>query len=108
MKTRIDWMNNAKEHWQDNKERLIKIMGRMTWDTDYIGKSLPMMPGEGIKAAIKEFRIPKVDAISYDCHELAPFGLCGISGHYKNADVKIYIVDEGSHLMPLCAEVTEI
>jgi len=65
------------------------------------------MPGLGIKAAIKEFKIPKVDKIAIS-NEMAPYGLYGISAHYKNADVKLYFVDEGDHISSLCQEVEEL
>jgi len=63
------------------------------------------MPALGIQTAIKEFRIPKVSAVSYNCHEFAPYGLYGIEGHYIGCTVRIFVVDEGSHLCPLCAYV---
>ena len=104
---RIDWMNNAKGHWDGRQEEILGVMSRMVWDYDYKGKAIAMMPALGIQSAIKEFCIPKVDAVSYSCMEMAPYGFYGVSGHYKNADVKIYILDEGSFLTPVCAEVTE-
>lgn len=102
--SRVDWIQVSKHHWQGNEVRITGIIGRMQWETDFAGKQYPMMPALGIKNAIAELKIPKVSAIAIS-NELAPFGLYGIEAHYKNADVKIYIVDEGSLIAPLCIEV---
>lgn len=66
----------------------------------------PFMPGEGIKAAIKELRIPKVSHVAWS-HELAPYGFYGIRGHYTNGDAEVYIVDLGTHLVPVCSDFHE-
>jgi len=103
---RIDWMKTGTKHTQD-KAKIMAIIGRMQWDDDFRGKQLPMMPALGIQAAIKNLKLPKVDSISYSCMELAPFGLYGVSCHFKNSDVKMFFVDEGSSLVPICAYVKE-
>ena len=102
---RIDWMKTGAEHTKDRHEQVEEIISRMEWDSHYIGKQIAMMPALAIQAAIKEFRIPRVSAVSYNCHEFAPFGLYGIEGNYTNGKVRIFIVDEGSHLVPICAYV---
>jgi len=104
METRIDWMQVGKEHWEGNQDRLKVIMGRVEWHK--LPYTMAMMPGEAIKGLVKEFKIPKVSHVC-DSHELAPYGLVGIRAHYKNADVEFFAVDEGSHISPLCAYVTE-
>ena len=100
----IDWMQVSKHHWKDNQNRIIDIVRRMQWDSDFKGKQYPMMPALGIKNAIEELKIPNVSAIAIS-NELAPFGLYGIEAHYKNVDVRIYIVDEGCSIQTLCVEI---
>lgn len=65
--------------------------------------SLSMIPGEGIKAAIKELRIPKVTQIAIS-HDLAPYGLYAIEGNYKNGRAVVYVVDLGSNLIPVASD----
>ena len=105
MKTRIDWFGVGKDHWEGNQERLEKICKSVEWIEPPC--TMAMMPGECIKTLIEEFKIPKVSHVAAS-HELAPYGLVGIRGHYKNADVDFFAVDEGTHTSSLCAFVTEI
>ena len=63
--------------------------------------TLPIVPALAIQAAIKELRIPKVTRIAWRCHELAPHGFYGIEGNYKNGRVRVYVVDTGTHLIPV-------
>jgi len=91
------------------KEKLARTIKGLEWlEMPKAGESLslPMMPGEGIKAMIKEFRIPKVSHIAIS-HEMAPYGFYGIRGHYKNADVDIFVIDEGTLLVPVVNYATE-
>lgn len=106
---RIDWTETGKEHSEGNRDKIKTVISRMVWHkmADMVGVQVAMMPGEGIKAAIKEFGIPKVSAISYDCHEMAPYGFYGIEGNYKNAKVQIFIMDEGASMVPVCMYVEE-
>ena len=94
---------------ESQKKRLAEIIDRLDWlEMPKHGESLslPMMPGEGIKAMIKEFGIPKVSHMAIS-HDMAPYGFYGIRGHYKNADVDIFVIDEGSILVPVCNYATE-
>jgi hypothetical protein len=68
--------------------------------------NLAMGPGLGIKEAIKQLRIPNVSHVA-DSHALAPYGLLGIFGHYANRDVRVYVLDAGDHLTPLCMDVED-
>lgn len=104
--SKINWMNVGKDHWEGNQERIIEILSKMEWQELEEGMSLPMSPGLGIEFLIKEFKIPRVSHIAIS-NEMTPFGLYGIYGHYRNADVKLYFVDEGSHISSLCQEVEE-
>ena|SRR5271156_1972938 len=63
----------------------------------------PFMPGEGIKAAVKQLRIPKVSHVAWT-NRLAPYGFYGIRGHYKNGQAEIFIVDTGCELVPVCSD----
>jgi len=59
------------------------------------------MAGDGIKAAIKEFKLPRVSHIAIS-DELSPFGLYGINSHFNNKSIRVFIVDIGVELVPIC------
>jgi hypothetical protein len=107
---RTDWTTVGKEYSETDelKARIREAVAAMEWhDLRGTGElSVPMMPGLGIKEAIKQLRIPKVWRVAWS-NELAPSGFYGISGRYKNADVDVYLVDEGTHLTPVCMDVEE-
>lgn len=102
---KIDWMNISKIHHEGKHEKIERIIDRLEWDDDFYNKSLPMMPCEGIKQAIRELRIPNVSAISYNCNEMAPYGFYGIEGNFKSQKVQIFIMDLGSELTVICNKV---
>ena len=106
---RLDWFKCSEEHagTDEQKEAIKAAVLRCEWVEIGERLTLPMMPGEGIKGIIKEFNIPKVRRISYNSHELAPYGLYGIEGNYKNARVLLFFIDEGSEISTLCAYVIE-
>lgn len=64
---------------------------------------LGMMPGEGIKAAIKELRIPRVSHVAVSS-ELAPYGFYGIRAQYSNGRAEIFIADMGTYLCPIVSD----
>jgi len=108
---RIDWMKNANEHngTDQQKATIQKAAADLEWlamPKKGESLSLPMMPGEGIKAAIVELKIPKVSHIAIG-NDLAPYGFYGIRASYKNADVEVFLIDAGTYMAPLCAYVTE-
>ena len=108
---RTDWMKIAVEYngAEEQKERIQGIISRMDW-LRVPGPGEPplemaMMPGMGIKSAIKELRIPHVSHVA-STNELAPFGFYGIRAHYKqDGEIDIFIIDEGSHLLTCCAQI---
>ena len=82
---------------------VIRVIGTLDWQAIEQGLSLPMIPGEAIKATIAELRIPKVSHVAVS-HELAPYGFYGIEGHYKNGRARVYVVDLGSDLIPVASD----
>ena len=88
-----------------DRARVEAAIRLLNWQEIPKGGSLemPMLPGEGIKAAIQQLRIPKVSHVAVSS-ELAPYGLYGIRGNYSNGQAEIYIADMGTHLTPLCSD----
>ena len=97
----IGWTKVGEKHTetQEDKNRVSEAIERMDW-FDPKGKELAMMPGMGISEAIRELRMPRVQRVAVS-NELAPYGLYGIEALYKNGLGRVYIVDEGSSLVPV-------
>jgi len=102
---KIDWYQVACEYWQGNETKLEAICKRVVWEA--MPCKVAYMPGKAIEALIKQFHIPSVSHIAVSA-DLAPFGLIGVRAHYKNAEVDIFAVDEGSSLCPLCGFVKQV
>jgi len=103
-KTRIDWFGVGKDHWEGKQDIITGYCRKVKWQS--LPCEMSMMGGEAIKTLISEHRLPKVDAVA-ESNDLAPFGLLGIWTHFKNADVRFFAVDEGTHISSLCAFVDE-
>jgi len=105
---RIDWTEIGKSRGQsETKEQRARIRGAMQamkWLE--IPTEMGFMPGEGIKAAMRQLRLPDVSHVATS-NELAPYGFLGVRTHYNNADVDVFIVDRGSDMFPVCMAVTE-
>lgn len=95
------WTQVGREHTEGKRKELSEMFNRLEWQA--IPCEMAAMPGEGIKAAIKELKIPKVSHVAAS-HELAPYGLMGIRAHYKNGDARIYLVDEGVGITVLASD----
>jgi len=95
------WTQVGKAHTEGHEVAIGEMLDRLNWQK--IPCTMGMMPGEAIKAAIKELRIPKVDYVA-SSHELAPYGLLGIKAHYKNGDATIYLVDEGCQTVVIASD----
>jgi len=100
----INWMKTSREYWEGKQDTIKKALNNIKWQELKKGMKLPLMPGEGIKTMIREFKLPKVSHIAISC-ELVPYGLYGVYAHFKNADVKVFCIDEGDRLSSLCQEV---
>jgi hypothetical protein len=80
------------------------MFDRLEWQELFpAGVTMAMMPGEAIKAAIAELRLPKVSHVATS-NEMAPYGLIGIRAHYKNGTANVYLVDEGCQIVVLCSD----
>lgn len=104
---RRDWTNVGLEVCPlDHRETFGRYIDAMRWiDLGPSGHDGPMMPLGEISECIQDLRIPKVDRISYDSRDLAPYGLYGVRGTYKNARVTVYIVSRGHDCIPVCMDV---
>jgi hypothetical protein len=114
--TRRDWMEVGREYWQNRQARVQHEIDGLEWKElkEGVPLSLGMSQGMGIKAVIHEMRMPKVDAIAingcFDFPDGAETGhgsIYGIQAHYKNADVRLYVLDHGDAITPLCIDVWE-
>lgn len=112
-----DWLNvGAGFTGDENKgrERVSAEIQKLTWkDVPQDGSplSLPFSPGEGIKAAIEQLEIPKVQRVATDGYlqwpdgpETAHYSIYGIEGLYRDYRVQLFILDTGTGLIPLAAD----
>ena len=77
------------------------ILGAVAEASWYLAPcDLPFMPGEAIRCLIREFRIPRVQQVATS-HAMAPYGLVGVLGHWKNMHVIVWAVDTGTKLVPV-------
>jgi hypothetical protein len=119
---KIDWMKSGAEYsgTRAKKERLLAITDAIDRAEKPIGGEfdawlpvptpdqpplkLGMMQGMGIKAAIKQYRIPNVSHIAVSTAG-APYGLYGIRGNYiKDGPIDIWFMDDGVSLTTILAK----
>ena len=93
--------NVGKEYTDGKQDEIGAMFERLEWHE--IPYTMGMGPGLGIKEAIKQLRIPKVSHVA-DSHELAPYGLMGVIGHYKNGEARIYLIDIGTEVIVLASD----
>lgn len=128
---RRDWMNvGARYTTPERRQQVEQEIARLKWTTFADAKdgtlSLPFCPGEAIKKAIRELRIPKVTAIAWTAgtgkrtrpaclnfpgrtgDEDGEYpGLYGIEGNYKNGRVRLYVADNGTEILPVAVDFWE-
>jgi hypothetical protein len=85
------------------QDMIVGAIDALDWQPTEGVTTLPMVPGLGIKHAITELRIPKVSHFAIG-NGLAPYGLYGIEGHYKNGRARVYVIDRGSDLLPVASD----
>jgi hypothetical protein len=99
------WTKVGEEYTQDKHTEITGMIDRLKWQS--IPCDMAAGPGLAIKEAIKKFRIPKVTSVACS-NEMAPYGLESIEGNYKNGRVRIYLVDDGVSLTPICTDLFEV
>ena len=95
------WTKVGVEFTQNKQDHISEIIKRLEWHP--LPCEMGMMPGEGIKAAIRQLKIPKVSRVACS-HELAPLGLLAIEGNYKNGRGRVYLVDSGTEVTPIVTD----
>lgn len=105
MSVKRTWTEIGKEETEGHQDRIGKILDSLDWEPLITGKQYPMMPAHGVMESIKQLRIPKVSHIAIGCHEMAPFGLYGIRGHYKNGMAEIFLLDRGHDILVIASDL---
>lgn len=106
----INWTQTGVPIMQDegiSQEHVQRVIDSLEWqEIPKAGSlSLPMGPGLAIKAAIKEFQMPKVSHVAV-ANDLAPYGFYGIRAHYSNGDADVFVLDLGTELVTLRSDFT--
>jgi hypothetical protein len=85
------------------RAQLQSVIDRLEWSETQKSKDVPFSQGYAIKAAIKEFQIPKVSAFAYN-GVLGNYSILGIEGNYTNGRVRLYFLDRGSDVIAVAAD----
>lgn len=85
----------------DDRGRFARLFEALEWET--VEGAKPMLPALNISETIKDLRIPRVSRVAIS-HDLAPYGLYGIEGHYKDGRARVYVVDLGTKLVPVASD----
>lgn len=109
--SRIDWLGVGREVHGGDHRGVEAAIAAMEW-VDYVkGMSLPFSQGHAIRELMKEFRINRITALSYDGavyhtpgkgSEDGNWHIMGIQIPYKDGPRRLYFADGGTHLVPLC------
>ncbi len=93
----------AEQYSQDCQGMIIHWCDQMEWQEllPPPGLSLPMMPGEAIKATIRQLRLPEVSHVAIS-NQMAPYGLYGIRCRYTDGPAEIFLLDIGTETLVLC------
>lgn len=95
------WTKIGKEYTEGKHDELGGMFERLEWQK--LPCTMAMMPGDAIKAAIKQLSIPKVTHVACS-NELAPYGLEGIIGHYRDGEARVYLIDIGTEVIALASD----
>jgi hypothetical protein len=108
---RRDWLSISREFHQAHRTTIEAQIKKLVWSTD---PEMPALPGLGIRACIEQLHVPRVSACATngaitvpDGPERAHYAIYGIEANYSNARVRIYVLDRGSDILPLCNDVWE-
>lgn len=104
---KINWTKVGIEYngTDTQKQNLINLFDSAQWLEVKPGLIMSFMTGEGIKAAIKALKLPRVSHVC-DLDGMGPAALYGIRAHYANAKtVDVFIIDEGYQSIPVCTVV---
>lgn len=69
--------------------------------------SFPMSPGLALQECIRELGLPKVTLVAYNGGPFNDGGytLMGIEANYRDARVRLYVMDRGHDCVPICCDV---
>jgi hypothetical protein len=105
-----DWLNIGEE-FAPYREQIEQQIAELTWQSPP-PEQLAMMPALGIKACIEQLKIPKVSGVAIDGlvdvpdppEGMAHYSLYGIQGSYAQGLARVYVLDSGIDITPLCVD----
>lgn len=105
-----DWLNIGAEY-AEHREQIEGEIGVLTWHSPP-PKQVAMMPGLAIKACIEQLNLPPVTALAIDgCVDvpdppdgMAHYSLYGIEARYRQGVARVYVLDTGTGVTPLCVD----
>lgn len=101
------WTTVGRKHTRTKTQRgfVAAAIGKLEWQPVPLVDRVPFAAAYALKAAITEFRIPKVSAIAVDGPVIENrYGIYGIEGNFVNGRARVYLLDRGSDLVPLATD----
>lgn len=103
-----DWLSIGLR-FEAQRDQVEAAIDGLRWQTE---KSTAMVPGLAINALIREFRLPKVSRYAVNGtiqapdppEGLATYSVYGVEASFSNGRARLYVVDTGSELVPVCAD----
>jgi hypothetical protein len=91
-----------------SKEEIDSAIQTVEWE-DFRKDNLPFSQGEALKKIVTEFKIPlsKINKMSLHGVIKGTHGFYGLDVDYKNANVHLYIADDGVSVRVVAADVEE-
>lgn len=110
--TRTWTQSGARYSTPERRPQVERAIEGLTWQSFVPGMSLPFMSGESIKATIVELSLPRVSALAWDGGLSFPApndeseypGLYGIETNFANGRARVYVVDAGTEIVPVCSD----
>jgi hypothetical protein len=107
--SRRDWLNVGKRYSEPYRDAIERQIEALIW-TD--APQAAMVPGLGIRECVKQLELPNVTVYATngylevpDGEETAAYSIYGIEAGYTNAKIRLYVLDRGSEILPLCVDV---
>ena len=104
---RRDWKNVGLEYCPvEDRSTMEAEIEHLEWHS-LSQKDVPFSQGEAIKAVIQEFRLPKVSQVAWNGVIGDRYALLGIECNYENGRVRLYVLDHGCGVCPICVDFWE-
>lgn len=107
--TQRNWTQVGSKY-EPKREEVERVIAGLHWEPVEGRKA--MMPALGVQAVIAELNLPRVSRIALNGlidmpdppEGTAHYAIYGIECQYSDGKARVYVVDEGSVILPLCSD----